>query len=456
MKKILSIVMLSLACISSDAKVTSVPDDVNNKVSLRENDLMPLSPTYLKGVYDGGGWGSNWFLSVKGGASAFYTHPYGCGDFFDHMSPLLNVSVGKWITPTVGGRISYQGLKYKNAFMESSHYQTLHADFLYNLSSLVRSDVEKLARWDFIPYAGAGIIGDHDTYQKSFALSYGFITRYRLARRWHLTGEIGGVTAFKDFHGCDNKFNDHLFHGSLGLSLTIGKVGWKHVIDAKPYIYQNDLLASAFMNLKADNERLSKAQNMNEQALDEMYKILKIEGLLDKYNLMKKDSVFANPKNNYTGLNSLRERLRNRSRTEPVTKLEPVSAADVDSLINHSDYIRLMAEGKKCVGAPVFFFFKLKTDRFTDRLQEVNLKQIAAVMKKYGLKARVIGCADSRTGSASFNNRLSEKRAERVAEMLMKYGAPEDMISTKHRGGVNDFKPNEANRNTCVMLFFNN
>ena len=49
-------------------------------------------------------WGSNWFLSVKGGVSAFVGKPVGHGDLFDREKPLLNVSVGKWFTPYVGGR----------------------------------------------------------------------------------------------------------------------------------------------------------------------------------------------------------------------------------------------------------------------------------------------------------------------------------------------------------------
>ena len=39
-------------------------------------------------------WGANWFLSAKGGVSAFIGKPVGHGDLFDREKPLLNVSVG--------------------------------------------------------------------------------------------------------------------------------------------------------------------------------------------------------------------------------------------------------------------------------------------------------------------------------------------------------------------------
>ena len=70
-------------------------------------------------------WGTNWFLSLKGGASAFVGTPVGHGDLFDREKPLLNVSAGKWFTPYVGGRLAFQGLQLKDANMVACNYQNL-------------------------------------------------------------------------------------------------------------------------------------------------------------------------------------------------------------------------------------------------------------------------------------------------------------------------------------------
>ena len=59
-------------------------------------------------------WGKNWFIEVKGGASAFLGSPIGCGDVFDRLTPALQVGLGKWFTPAVGGRVAYQGMSFKN------------------------------------------------------------------------------------------------------------------------------------------------------------------------------------------------------------------------------------------------------------------------------------------------------------------------------------------------------
>jgi hypothetical protein len=142
-------------------------------------------------------WGSNWFLSVKGGVSAFVGKPVGHGDLFDRTTPLLNVSVGKWFTPYVGGRLAFQGLQLKDANMATCNYQNLHVDFLYNLNA--HSD--GMQKWDIIPYAGCGLIHNSHNGQKPFAISYGLIGRYRLNDRLHLSGELGATTTWQNFDG---------------------------------------------------------------------------------------------------------------------------------------------------------------------------------------------------------------------------------------------------------------
>ena len=71
---------------------------------------------------------------------------------------------------------------------------------------------------------------------------------------------------------------------------------------------------------------------------------------------------------------------------------------------------------------PIYFFFELGTDRLLNRSQLVNLDEVARIAKKYGLKVKVIGAADSATGSKTINDNLSRSRARFIAEELMKRG----------------------------------
>ena len=117
-------------------------------------------------------------------------------------------------------------------------------------------------------------------------------------------------------------------------------------------------------------------------------------------------------------------------------------------------YFQIMKDGKIFVGSPIFFFFKLGTDELTERAQIINIKEIASTIKKYGLCARIVGAADSQTGTAYINERLSAKRADYIAKMMRELGVSENMIQTQYRGGINSYEPQTGNRNTCIMLYF--
>ena len=96
---------------------------------------------------------------------------------------------------------------------------------------------------------------------------------------------------------------------------------------------------------------------------------------------------------------------------------------------------------------------ELGTDRLLNRSQLVNLDEVARIAKKYGLKVKVIGAADSATGSEAINDNLSRSRARFIAEELMKRGMESGTISQIFDGGIDDYSPNEANRHTRIMLY---
>ncbi len=460
MKKVVLFIAASLL---TGRVAAQMPAQEQGYVS-QEQDYQPLEPTYLDNVYSGNVWDSNWFLSVKGGVSAFAGKPVGHGDLFDRTEPLLNASVGKWFTPHIGARLSFQGFKLIDSYMQSRNFQNVQVNFLYNVSSHFRKNYDELPRWDFIPFLGCGIIRNAYNFQKPFSLSYGLMGRYRLARHLHISAEIGGTTTFQNFdgNGPDKKFGDNLLQASIGLDITLGKVGWKKVIDPKPYIFQNDILMERLGKVQQENQQLNKKHQKDAMALKEMRKILEIEGLLEKYDLAMSDdeAVKARPRNSYSGLNSLRARLRNKGWNGDQDDYRPVLADSQEGEPSDStemtpeDYFRLMKDGKVFVGAPIYFFFKIGSDNLTERAQVININEVASCIKKYGLHARVVGAADSQTGTAYGNERLSAKRADYIARLLREQGVPQEKIETQYRGGISTYEPLTGNRNTCVMLYF--
>ena len=113
------------------------------------------------------------------------------------------------------------------------------------------------------------------------------------------------------------------------------------------------------------------------------------------------------------------------------------------------------SDGRHSLGAPIYFFFRLGTADLLNPSQLVNLDEVARLATRYGLSVRVIGAADSATGSDSINLPLSRSRADYIARELAQRGVPTGNITATHTGGIDDYTPDEANRHTRLLLFFN-
>ena len=266
-----------------------------------------------------------------------------------------------------------------------------------------------------------------------FAFSYGIEARYRLNDRIHLVAGISGMTTAKNFDdiGTSTKFGDHMLTVSAGLSFTIGKTGWKRVIDAAPYIEENVYLRDYIDQMKMENARLQK-RLAGEDDVKTIY-----------------------PKNSYSGLNSLRARLNMSDssnlqdsnmdsedwKADGNGKNEGLTDEDA-----HTNQIRIG------LGTPVYFFFQINSDKLVDDSQMVNLDEIAHIAKDENLKVSISGAADSATGTQSGNQELGQRRANYIAKSLVERGIKDSQIQIKNYGGIDKYDANEANRFTIVVL----
>ena len=440
-------------------------DGTNEMVSsgINEDMLRQIDPTYLKEVAVPSAWSSNWFVGVSGGISTFVGKPHGTGNLFDRMKPSLAIKAGKWFTPEIGGRFSFQGFLFKDASKNVRDYKMVHADFLWNVTNSFVKDHATTQRWGFIPYAGCGIIHNEDNGKSPFVINYGVLGQYRLTKRLAVNMELGGATTFRDYDGvgASNKFGDNLFTLSAGLTFNIGKVGWKKVVDAAPYINQNKWLADYTNELLARNQKVSKAHAEDANAMVEMRKILEIEGLLKAY--ADRLTYYADsmehriyPKNDYSGLNSLRARLAHKDWNgmgKQKTSRSLEYSFSVSDSVSWNKYVAEMTGGIKCIGSPVFFFFKIGTAQLVDVSQMANLDELARIAKAYHLKISVVGAADSVTGNDGINNSLSKSRADYITQQLVARGIDKSMIISKSKGGIDKYSPIAVNRHTAVRLF---
>ena len=82
----------------------------------------------------------------------------------------------------------------------------------------------------------------------------------------------------------------------------------------------------------------------------------------------------------------------------------------------------------------------------------VNVKDLVEHAKANGSKIVVTGYADSKTGSAAYNQQLSQKRADVVANELVKMGVNRDNIEVVAAGGVNNISPYSYNRRVTIQV----
>ena len=413
------LLLSAMASSQANASPVRLADKCNLEVRDDDELTKPLQPTYLDNVITTSSWGSNWFIEAKGGASAFIGAPIGCGDLFDRVMPVLQIGVGKWFTPAVGGRISYQGLKFKNADLRTMDYQFVHADFMYNLTHNLQCNDEGLSKVDVIPFVGVGMICNSSSTagyfladgqqmgNQPFAFSYGIELRYLLCDRLHLVGEVSGMTTLKNFDcvGTSSRFGDHMLNVSVGLSYTIGKKGWKKVVDARPYINQCNYLLDRNAVLSNYAKEMKKQHH---------------------------EATTAD-KNDYSGLNSLRFRM---------SQLGDTASEMADTLETAS---------RITVGVPVYFYFQLNTAKLVDDSQLANLDEIARIAKEQHLTVHISGAADSATGTNDRNRALSIERAKYIGHQLMNRGVPKENLKATSLGGISQFSPKEANR-FCVVL----
>lgn len=457
MKKLFLIGCLALAVMAASATTADQHDNetvnVDSITNVMNKDARPhrITPKYLNEYYTND-LGSNWFLGAQLSSSFFTGKPKGCGDMFDRSSFTYSAFVGKWHSPVVGTRIVYNGGKFKDMLMNDKSFNAYHADFLYNVTNHLLAENQMLRKWDVIPYLGIGLINGQKHFHEnclcdacngsnnSLMITYGVQGRFRATDRLYVTAELGRISTSGDFdnHGSRHNLKDGMWSLSLGATFTIGKNGWKHPIDAKPYIIQNDCLLNDYDAYHSLNRSLLNLHMMDASTLERLRATLEAEGLWDRYKHLFSDTA-RNRRNYYKGLLSLRSRIKDAN--SPKTAItSSIKLEGKDSILN----------------APVYFFFKIGESKLTDESQLVNLDEIARIAKEHHLVLRIDGAADKATGSYEKNKELSRKRCQFIWKQLRKRGISADSMKPYWHGGVDEHNRNEEDRNGKVAIILKN
>ena len=386
--------------------------------SLSLNAMAQEDPTEKYSVSTNSFW-SNWFIQAGVNWNAgyvgtdnifsnpFYKFPLGAGpkdtDHAALTSLGFSLAIGKWFTPGLGLRTKVNGLWLGKAFdSDVPMYLGVNEHVLFNLHNLLGGyDEDRF--WNFIPFIGAGVAHTIKTpagYQKAgtYTFSAGLLNTFKLSKKLAANLELGytnyGVEILgtgASMGGIMPKHRFNQFSVEVGLTYNLGKGTWNKTPDV------DAIKALSQGQIDALNAQLSDAQSENAR---------------------------------------LKDMLANQQK----------EAAQTTAMV---------AAGKtvtKVVAAPVSVFFNINKSKIASKKDLQNVNDLAKVAKENNSKIVVTGYADSKTGSAEYNQKLSEKRANTVVAELVKMGVDRNNIEIVAAGGVKTLSPISYNRRATVEI----
>ena len=366
----------------------------------------------IKGPYLTNGGGSNLFFGVGGGFNtswALGVAPLAEFNVKDNWA--AEAFVGKWFTPSVGARIGYKGVMNNFALKdgvtssfvtsgEQIRFGYAHADFMWNLSNAL-SGYKETRFWDIIPYVGAGYLGvNNGRTENKLGVSGGIYNELRLGDVVNLYVDLG-VIGSENFLGAKNA------------------EGQKLVTDETFILKRPVYMPTATVGVTFNLSRKKNFDRYTSVApLDELARAKETLAALDARNgeLRKENEL-------------LREQLV-KEQNKPAEKV--VVEKEVQVLVGST--------------VVTFGIGKDKLDNKGKQIVEMFAKNFAG----HEAVIKVVGSADSKTGTKALNNKLAENRAAAVKDVLVKNGISADQIKVEHVLDATDYV--ETSRSAIISL----
>ncbi len=314
----------------------------------------------------------NWFISIAGGASVLFGDQNGKADFKNRLNFAPQISFGKWFNPYLAFRTQVNG-----GILHG--FEGDAPDFMQH-NRYIATHVDLL--WDvtnfWAPYKESKVFRLIPWVGFGYAHRFKTTESYVRSKTNSPTLNAGILTAFRLCKRVD--LNVEL-QGSL-LNEQFNRVEMKHLTDGIVQL-------SAGLTFKL--------------------------GKTDFEVLEPMDYALLNDLNNQINtLRAVNDELSKRPKSCPECK------ETVNEVVNN--YVDNVV------------YFRLNSSKI-DKNQQISIYNTAEFMKKNNMPIKVIGYADKKTGTASYNMGLSERRAKAVAkELIEKYGISSDQISIEWKG----------------------
>jgi len=374
----------------------------------------------LRGPYETNRLFDNVFIGAAGGVNLYQGEDDHDVKITKRLAPAVQGYIGKWITPSVGIRVGYYGIKTvgvsydmisnpyakaTNKTVDAKHaggqkteanQNYVRGDLMWNISNAIggyRAD----RFWDIAPYLGAGWMWNRTT--------------EKVGGKYHRDTELG-VTA-----GIYNMFR---VAKALDITLDINQTVVNQRYDADSRGHRREFIASAAIGLayQFKNREFSRAH----APVDVTPYNNKIKDL----NKLLEDA------------NALNKKLQDDLAAEKAKdKGEKVIVKDGET---------------KVVPSPFAVYFPLGKSTLNDA-QKSSIKYYVenAMATNKDRTFEIVGAADSATGSAKINEKLGQARLDAVLNVIKGCGG-NFKISDKNLGGTDEFSKTDNKLNRVVVI----
>lgn len=227
---------------------------------------------------------SNWFVSADFSYGAFYTNDesgmgFSKSPFKSFRSNFgASIAIGKWFTPGFGLRTKATGIWGRNVQTTDKKanavkFWNIQEQAMFNLNNLFCGYNENRI-WNIIPYVGAGAFRNMSDNYYAMVVSAGILNTWKVSKRVLINLDLGynfapDYDALRPFNGTvaknygDGFKNcDYFFTAEVGVTINLGKTGWKKTpdVDAIKALSQSqiDALSAQLAASQAENARLKK------------------------------------------------------------------------------------------------------------------------------------------------------------------------------------------------------
>ena len=366
----------------------------------------------LRGPYETNRLFDNVFIGAAGGVNLYQGENDHEIKITKRLAPAVQGYIGKWITPSVGIRLGYYGIKatgftpiavptnpYNYGIADGKQKMNqnyIRGDLMWNISNAIggyRAD----RFWDIAPYLGAGWMWNRTT--------------KKIGGKYHRDTELG-VTA-----GIYNMFR---VAKALDITLDVNQTVVNQRYDADARHHRREFIASAALGLayQFKNREFSRA-HAPVDVTPYNNKIKDLNKLLEDANALNK-------------------------------KLQ--SDLDAERAKDKGGKTVYVPGETKVVPSPFAVYFPLGKSTLTDA-QKNSIKYFVetAMATNKDRTFEIVGAADSATGTPKINDKLGQARLDAVLNVIKSCGG-NFKISDKNLGGTDEFSKTDKTLNRVVVI----